>query len=131
MNLPTQIQSRLDKLGIIPADVEEKFVRGAGPGGQKINKTSSTVWLRHHPTGIEVRVQRERSQVANRALAWEELCAKLETALRAVEAARRDAIEKERRRKRPKSYAQKRHMVAAKRHRRTAKDLRGRICGEE
>ena len=118
-------------MGIIPADVEEKFIRGTGPGGQKINKTSSTVWLRHHPTGVEVRVQRERSQVANRELAWEELCSKLETALRVAEAARRAAVEKERRRKRPKSYAQKQHMVAEKRHRRVAKNLRGRIRGEE
>jgi protein subunit release factor B len=131
MNLPTQIQRRLDTLGVIPADVEEKFVRGSGPGGQKINKTSSTVCLRHRPTGVEVRVQRERSQAANRELAWQELCEKLEGALRLVEAARRDAVEKERRRKRPKSRAQKRLMIETKRHRRVAKDQRGRIHGEE
>jgi protein subunit release factor B len=130
MNLPTQIQIRLDTLGIIPSDVEEKFVRGSGPGGQKINKTSSTVWLRHRPTGIEVRVQRERSQTTNRELAWQELCGKLETSLRQAELARRDAIEKERRRKRPKSRAQKKRMVETKRHRRKAKDNRARIQGE-
>ena len=131
MNLPTQIQRRLDTLGVIPADVEEKFVRGSGPGGQKINKTSSTVCLRHMPTGVEVRVQRERSQAANRELAWQELCEKLETALRQAEAVRRAAIEKERRRKRPKSRAQKRRMVETKRQRRVAKDQRGRIRGDE
>ena len=131
MNLPTQIQKRLDTLGIIPADVEEKFVRGSGPGGQKINKTSSTVWLRHRPTGVEVRVQRERSQAANRELAWAELCEKLEGNLRQAEAARRDALEKERRRKRPKSRAQKRRMVETKRLRRKAKDNRGRVTGAE
>ena len=131
MNLPTQIQRRLDTLGVIPADVEEKFVRGSGPGGQKINKTSSTVCLRHGPTGVEVRVQRERSQAANRELAWQELCEKLETALRQAEAARRAAVEKERRRKRPKSRAQKRRMVETKRLRRKSKDSRGRIHGEE
>ena len=69
MALPTQIDKRLAALGIRLADVEEKFVRGSGPGGQKINKTSSTVWLRHAPTGLEVRCQRERSQAANRELA--------------------------------------------------------------
>ena len=131
MNLPTQIQQRLDTLGIIPSDVEEKFVRGSGPGGQKINKTSSTVCLRHRPTGVEVRVQRERSQAANRELAWQELCEKLENVLRQAEAARRDAVEKERRRKRPKSRAQKRRMVETKRLRRKAKDNRGRVGGEE
>ena len=117
-------------LGILPADVEEKFVRGSGPGGQKINKTSSTVWLRHRPTGVEVRCQRERSQAANRELAWVELCEKLEAVLRQAEAARREEREKERRRKRTKSYAQKQRMVAAKRHRSAAKNLRGRVSGE-
>jgi len=131
MNLPTQIQRRLDTLGIIPSDVEEKFVRGSGPGGQKINKTSSTVCLRHRPTGVEVRVQRERSQAANRELAWQELCEKLESILRQAEATRRDAVEKERRRKRPKSRAQKRRMVETKRLRRKAKDNRGRVEGAE
>jgi len=126
-----QIQARLDTLGIIPADVEEKFVRGSGPGGQKINKTSSTVCLRHLPTGVEVRVQRERSQAANRELAWQELCEKLEVALHQAEAARRAAVEKERRRKRPKSRAQKRRMVESKRHRRVAKDGRGRVQRED
>lgn len=52
-------------------------MRGAGPGGQKINKTSSTVWLRHRPTGVEVRCQRERSQAANRESAWLILCERL------------------------------------------------------
>ena len=131
MNLPTQIQRRLDTLGIIPSDVEEKFVRGSGPGGQKINKTSSTVCLRHRPTGVEVRGQRERSQTANRELAWQELCEKLENILRQAEATRRNAVEKERRRKRPKSRAQKRRMVETKRLRRKSKDNRGRVGGEE
>ena len=126
-----EIEKRLDALGVLRADVEEKFVRGSGPGGQKINKTSSTVWLRHRPTGVEVRMQRERSQAANRELAWAELCEKLETILRQAEAARRDAVEKLRRSKRPKSRAQKRRQVAGKRHRRAAKDRRGKVRGEE
>jgi len=130
MNLPEKIQKRLDMLGLIAGDVEEKFVRGSGPGGQKINKTSSTVWLRHRPTGVEVRVQRERSQAVNRELAWLELCEKLEGALRQAEAGRRSAVELVRRRKRQKSRGQKKRMVQGKRHRRVAKDLRGRV-GEE
>ena len=74
---------------------------------------------------------RERSQAANRELAWQELCEKLESILRQAEATRRDAVEKERRRKRPKSRAQKRRMVETKRLRRKAKDNRGRVGGEE
>jgi hypothetical protein len=63
-------------------------------------------------------------------LAWQELCEKLESNLRQIEATRRDAVEKERRRKRPKSRAQKRRMVETKRLRRKAKDNRGRVNGE-
>lgn len=130
MDLPTQIQSRLDALGILVADVEERFVRGSGPGGQKINKTSSTVWLRHRPTQMEVRIQRERSQAMNRELAWAELCTKIEASVRAAAAAQRSAVEKVRRQKRGKSRAQKARMVATKRHRSQVKSKRSRPSDE-
>jgi peptide chain release factor len=127
MALPTQIDERLAALGTHKAEVEERFVRGAGPGGQKINKTSSTVWLRHGPTGIEVRCQRERSQAANRELAWEELVTKLETRKREAAEAVIDAREAERRRTRPKSAGQKRRMIESKKHRAKHKATRGRV----
>ena len=90
MNLPALIMARLAALGVRPEDIEERFIRGTGPGGQKINKTSSTVWVRHRPSGIEVRCQRERSQTANRETAWMELCAKLEEQRRAMVAMLQD-----------------------------------------
>ncbi|MDP3073678.1 MAG: peptide chain release factor-like protein [Opitutaceae bacterium] len=130
MALPTQIETRLAAVGVRAADVEERFVRGAGPGGQKINKTSSTVWLRHGPTGTEVRCQRERSQAANRELAWAELCAKLEKRARVARAAVVDAREEERRRTRQKSRGQKVRMIQAKKHRADHKAKRGRVGGE-
>jgi len=102
-------------------------VRGTGPGGQKINKTSSTVWLRHGPTGLEVRCQQERSQAANRAQAWEELCAKLETRARDAKTAVVDARETERRRNRQKSRGQKARMIESKKHRAKHKAKRGRV----
>jgi protein subunit release factor B len=126
MALPSQIHERLARLGVRLEDVEERFVRGAGPGGQKINKTSSTVWLRHRPTGIEVRCQRERSQTANRELAWAELCEKLETRAQRAAAARQDEAEKNFRRTRQKSRGQKARMIASKRHRAGIKARRGR-----
>jgi len=127
MPLPPQIDERLAALGVPPTDVDERFVRGTGPGGQKINKTSSTVWLRHRPTGIEVRCQRERSQTANRELAWEELCAKLEARAREAASAVVDAREAERRRTRQKSRGQKVRMIQAKKHRAKHKATRGRV----
>ena len=127
MPLPIQIDERLAALGVLAADVDERFVRGAGPGGQKINKTSSTVWLRHRPTGIEVRCQRERSQAANRELAWQELCAKLEEKHRAATLAVVDAREAERRRTRQKSRGQKARMIESKKRRAKHKSKRGPV----
>ena len=127
MPLPIQIDERLSALGIRPEDVDETFLRGSGPGGQKINKTSSTVRLLHRPTGLEVRCQRERSQAANRALAWAELCEKLAARARARSEAALDAREAERRRTRQKSRGQKARMVQAKKHRARHKAKRGRV----
>lgn len=127
MKLPTQIVERMAAAGLRPDDVDERFVRGAGPGGQKINKTSSTVWLRHRPTGIEVRCQQERFQSANRTLAWEELCAKLEAQARAKASEAMDAREAERRRTRQKSRGQKARMIETKKHRAKHKEKRGRV----
>jgi protein subunit release factor B len=126
MDLPSQIQSRLAALGVRPADVEERFVRGSGAGGQKINKTSSTVCLRHRPTEIEVRCQRERSQATNRELAWVELTDKLEARCRAVAQARRDERELHRRQTRQKHRGQKTAMIRSKQHRARIKSGRGR-----
>ncbi|MEY4004976.1 MAG: hypothetical protein RLZZ221_1072 [Verrucomicrobiota bacterium] len=126
MALPIQIEKRFAALGWSVADVEEAFVRGTGPGGQKINKTSSTVWLRHRPTGIEVRCQRERSQAANRELAWLTLGDRLEERARGLARASVEAAEAERRRTRQKSRGQKRRMVEGKR-RDAQRNGRGRV----
>jgi peptide chain release factor len=123
-------QSRLDALGVSASDVEERFIRGSGPGGQKINKTSSTVWLLHRPTGIVARSQAERSQAANRERAWRALCDKLEARARAAKDALQQELEGERRRTRQKSRVQKVRMIQAKRHRAKHKAQRGRV-GEE
>jgi protein subunit release factor B len=126
MPLSPHIDRRLAALGVRGEDVDERFVRGSGPGGQKINKTSSTVWLRHRPSGVEVRCQTERLQSANRELAWAELCRKLEARARAATAAAVDAREEERRRTRQKSRGQKIRMIEAKKHRAKIKAVRRR-----
>jgi len=126
MALSPVIQSKLAALGVVAADFDEKFIRGSGSGGQKINKTSSTVWLRHRATGIEVRCQRERSQTVNRELAWMEMCAKLAERQRALAAQRQDERQKDLRRHRQKSRGQKARMIEAKKHRAGIKARRGR-----
>ncbi len=124
------LRARFVSLRVKADDVSEQFIRGAGAGGQKINKTSSTVVLRHLPTGVEVRCQRERSQSVNRLLAWSELAEKLEW--RKTEAANQAQAARElvRRQTRPKSYGQKQRMLQAKKHRAKHKSSRGRVSGE-
>ncbi len=119
-----EFETRLLALGVSLADVEESFVRGAGPGGQKINKTSSTVCLRHKPSGVVVRCQAERSQFDNRIRAWNELCEKLESRRREQSEAARQEMEKRRRQVRQKSRGQKAQMIREKKHR--AKHKAGR-----
>ena len=72
------LQERMEVLGILEKDIEEKFVRSSGSGGQKVNKTSSCVYLKHHPTGIEIKCMKERNQSLNRFLARRELVLQVE-----------------------------------------------------
>lgn len=68
------LEQRMKDLGIHSGDLVEKFIRGSGRGGQKINKTASCVYLRHEPSGLEVKCQQERSRELNRFLARREIC---------------------------------------------------------
>ena len=109
------LQERMDALGIHEDDLVEKFVLGTGHGSQKINKTSSCVYLKHEPTGFEVKCQRGRSQAANRHYAREEICDRIEQdrIRRRMEAQQR--AEKARRRNRAPSAAARARAVAQKR----------------
>jgi len=60
------LRKQLDDAGIAEIDLKETFVRGAGKGGQKQNKTASCVDLLHLPSGIRVKCQDTRDQDANR-----------------------------------------------------------------
>ncbi len=130
LQIEANVRRRLAALGIQPGDVAERFVRGGGPGGQKINKTASTVWLRHAPSGTEVRCQAERSQVVNRQRAWAELCDRLERRRAAAAAAVQAERETERRRVRQKSWGQKARMIEGKKHRARIKQARRKDYGE-
>jgi len=69
--------SRMAALEVREEELEERFVRASGKGGQHLNKTSSAVQVRHLPTGLEARCGRERSQSLNRFLARRELLEKI------------------------------------------------------
>lgn len=126
-----QLLKRMAVLGIAETDLEEKFIRGGGPGGQKTNKTSSTVCLRHKPTGLEVRCAQERSQSLNRFFARRDLCDKLAEKVRGEKSKKRQEQEKIRRQKRRRSRRQTAIMVDAKKKHGAKKALRKKpVCDD-
>ena len=126
-----QLLARLTDLGIAEADLDEKFIRGGGPGGQKTNKTSSTVCLRHKPSGIEVRCSQERSQSMNRFLARRELCEKIAEKIHGEKSKKKQEQEKIRRQKRRRSRRQTAIMVDAKKKHGNKKALRQKPSRED
>ncbi len=118
------LNDRMIKLGILEEDLVEKFVRGTGSGGQKINKTSSCVSLKHPPTGLETKVQRDRSREMNRYLARKDLCDKQEEIILGKKSAGQQAREKIRRSKRRQSRRQRAKTVVNKRQHSSKKSLR-------
>jgi protein subunit release factor B len=94
---------RMKDLGIDEQDIEEKFVHSQGRGGQKVNKTSSCVYLKHMPTGIEVKCQKARSQAVNRFFARRILADKVEEELLGHESSLEKKIQKIRRQKKKRA----------------------------
>ena len=136
----------MQALGVSEADFEESFIRSSGPGGQKVNKSSSCVYLVHIPTGLSVKCQRERSQSLNRFLARRLLLDKIEAqkkgfiALAQVLwlvkkkgfiAAEKETIEKIRRQKRKRSKRAKEKMLKDKHRQARKKELRGKVGPED
>lgn len=114
----------MERLGIQEGDLIEKFVLGSGSGGQKINKTSSCVYLKHVPTGVEIKCQKTRSREENRYWARVELCRRLQAQIQKVEQERRAYREKVRRQTRSRSQAVKERMLKEKKVRSRKKILR-------
>jgi protein subunit release factor B len=106
---------KMESLGILEKDIVEKFVRSSGKGGQKVNKASTCVYLKHLPTQIEVKCQKERFQSINRFLARRILADKIEAMIRGKESEEQQRIEKIRRQKRKRSKRAKLKMLEEKR----------------
>jgi peptide chain release factor 1 len=71
-------------------DVEIVTTRGSGPGGQNANKVECCVVVTHVPTGLQVRINNERSQHQNKATAYKVLAARLYEAERERVSAERE-----------------------------------------
>jgi protein subunit release factor B len=121
------LRLKMERLGIREADIVEKFIHGGGKGGQKINKTASTVYLKHLPTGFEVKCQASRSQILNRFLARRILADKIEAKVLGKQAEESQRVEKIRRQKRRRSRRAKNKMLAEKREQSEKKQARVKI----
>ncbi|UCC95585.1 MAG: peptide chain release factor-like protein [Candidatus Omnitrophota bacterium] len=118
------LKRRMDALDIRERDLEEKFIRAAKAGGQNVNKVSSCVYLKHLPTGIEVKCQKSRYQARNRFLARRILADKIEAFLLAKQAEAKKQREKIRRQKRRRSADSKEKMLRDKKRRAAKKRTR-------
>ena len=118
---------RMKALGVRAEDLEEKFIRSGGPGGQHVNKVSTCVVLVHRPTGLAVRCQQDRSQSMNRFLARRLLLDRIEAARRGQASVRQAEAERIRRQKRRRSRRSRQRSVEDKRLRSETKRGRGPV----
>jgi len=72
------LKAKMALLGVGEQDLDERFVHASGRGGQHVNKSSSCVYLKHLPSGLEVKCMESRSQSLNRFLARRYLLEKVE-----------------------------------------------------
>lgn len=124
VSLAPDLLEKAEKLKVFPEDVEEKFIRGGGAGGQKINKTNSCVWLKHLPTGVEVKCQRHRERERNRSSAYKLLVNKVEELVLGKRSEAAQKAFKIRKQKKRRSRRAKEKMVDEKRHRGAIKKTR-------
>ncbi len=119
--------------GVNENDLTERFIKSSGRGGQHVNKVSTCVYLKHNPTGIEVKCSRERSQALNRFLARRRLVEKIEERINGAASEKHRAIEKIRRQKRKRSKRAKEKMLENKKKRAEKKTSRKSViyCKEE
>jgi protein subunit release factor B len=121
------LEARMGRLGVSEGDLRETFIRSSGPGGQKVNKTSSCVYLVHLPTGLSVKCQRERSQAMNRFLARRLLLDRIERLQRGLVAAEKQRIEKIKRQKRRRSRRAKEKVLELKHMQSEKKTMRAKV----
>ena len=122
--------ARLAALGIREDELEERFVRSGGKGGQNVNKVATCVVLRHLPSGIVVKCQETRTQAMNRFLARRRLADEIESRRRGEASAREQEAARIRRQKRRRSRRAKEKVLAAK-HAQADKKIMRRRPGVE
>lgn len=119
-----QLKSQMQKIGILEADIEEKFIVGSGHGGQKLHKTASCVYLKHTPTNIEIKCQESRFRDDNRFHARRRLLEKIEEIELQTKSKKQQEIEKIRRQKQRRTRKAKLKILKNKAQRSQTKELR-------
>lgn len=114
----------MSKIGINEADLIEKFIVGSGKGGQKLHKTASTVYLKHIPSGIEIKCQESRSREDNRYFARMRLYEKLHAIVSEEKSKEQQKIEKIKRQKKRRSRRVKQKILDKKTKQGELKSLR-------
>jgi len=122
-----RLRRQMHEWGIRDIDIAEKFIRSSGPGGQNVNRVSTCVYLKHRPSGIEVKCQRERTQAQNRHLAREILFEKLKDLSRRESLKKKQKEEKLRRQKRKRPRRIKIKILEGKRRHSQKKQSRQKI----
>jgi protein subunit release factor B len=122
-----KIKARMALASVFEDDLEESFILGSGPGGQKTNKTSSVVRLYHSPSGLTVKWGESRSREDNRWFARRELAEKILEKENAALSVRRQEVERIRRQKRRRSRRQRAKMLDEKRKHGEKKAARGPV----
>ena len=105
-NKETALFARMEACALSESDIEEKFIRSGGPWGQHVNRTSTCVYIKHCPTGLEVKMQQERSQTLNRFFARRRLCELLEAqqgGSKTKEEMKQEKIRKQKKKRRKRS----------------------------
>jgi peptide chain release factor len=120
------LEERMKHLGVSEDELRESFIRSSGPGGQKVNKTSSCVYLVHVPTGLSVKCQQSRSQTMNRFLARRLLLDRIERIQKGIVEAEKKRVEKIRRQKRRRSKRAKEKILEEKHLQSEKKALRSK-----
>ena len=121
------LRRKFAQLGINESDLQERFIRSGGAGGQKVNKTSTCVYLKHLPSGIEVKAQQERSQSLNRFFARRILAKKIEAMILKEKSSAQKHIAKIRKQKHRRSKKAKEKMLKLKKERSQIKKMRSKV----
>lgn len=123
-----ELERRMAALGVREEDFREIFIRSSGPGGQKVNRSATCVFLVHEPTGLSVKCQTTRSQAMNRFLARRRILDRLEALKEGAVAAEKEERERIRRQKRRRSRKAKAKVREGKQKQSAKKALRAKVA---